>query len=423
MIQLQIINRILSDKSLSIVTLNGLSYEHFNKYEDEFNFILDHYDVYSNVPDKQTFISKFPEFEFCECQESEQYLLDTINEELLFTKTAEVINELGPIVEKNSNEGVEFLLSKLPELTCSTGINGVDIISRSDDRLNEYLTDKSIDNNLAIPTGFEELDEVLHGWLPGEDLVTLVARINEGKSWIMAKFAAAAWEADKRTSIYNGEMSVTQESYRIDTIMGHFSNRYLLMGNKKEEIEYKKYIKNLKKKQNPLIVVTKKELGGKLTTTKLKALIDKYELDCFFIDQFSGMESTSSKRNETLKQKYARIADELMDISSSKGIPIIGACQANRESVKDDDEQKMPELENISGADEIGALSSRVISLRNISAGLKLKITKNRYGERGQSFLYFWDIDRGNFRFIPGTSNEKQRKESKKKFNDKTEAF
>ena len=109
----------------------------------------------------------------------------------------------------------------------------------------------------------------------------------------------------------------------------------------------------------------------------MNALIEKDNLDFFIADQLSGMEDTSIKKNFRRKDMYSKIIDESMESSIKYKIPIMIGSQANRETVRGkDDEESMPELDNISDADEIGAFASRVISIRNLKAGLKFKIIK-----------------------------------------------
>ena len=81
LVQLQILNKILQSKDISIIKKNNLTSEYFNEYTDEFVFIVTHFDLYGNVPDKETFIDKFNDFDFIEVTESDKALVDTICEE------------------------------------------------------------------------------------------------------------------------------------------------------------------------------------------------------------------------------------------------------------------------------------------------------------------------------------------------------
>ena len=49
MIQLQVLNKILDSKNASFIIDNNISSEFFSDYEEEFNFIKEHFDAYSNI--------------------------------------------------------------------------------------------------------------------------------------------------------------------------------------------------------------------------------------------------------------------------------------------------------------------------------------------------------------------------------------
>jgi replicative DNA helicase len=424
MIQLQILSKIITEKSFDFVVLNNLGVEHFSDFEEEFSYISYHYYEYGNIPDERTITDKFKHLTICECTESDRFLLGKLQEDFLFRKGSNILNELQPIFEADANEGVEFLLQRLPELTVDLRITGTDLVKNADKRFNEYSKYEDLLEYGVIPSGFPEMDEILYGWLGYTDVVVFLSRINEGKSWIIAKSAAEAWKAGKNVCIYNSEMDDILTGYRVDTSLSGISNKALFLKDKTVGKDYKKHIEKMKQQENCFIVVTpdEEDLGGELTPSKIKVLIEKFKLDVFFIDQYSGL--TSDKYIRDRKERYTHIAKELVKISRYYNVPIIGAVQANRKSVEGKDDEAMPEMENVSDADEIAALCTRMISLRNLKAGLKFKIIKNRYGKKGDSFLYFWDIDKGIFKFIPDKKSSKEKKiENKKKFKDKTSVF
>ena len=59
MIQLQFINKLLSSKDSTLITLNNLTDEFFSDYKAEFNFIKSHLQQYGKIPDEVTFLNSF----------------------------------------------------------------------------------------------------------------------------------------------------------------------------------------------------------------------------------------------------------------------------------------------------------------------------------------------------------------------------
>ena len=78
MIQTQFINWLLDTKDTSVLTLNNIGKDYFSDYEKEFEFIQQHISEYNNVPDKETFINKFPDFDLIKVTETPQYLLSEL---------------------------------------------------------------------------------------------------------------------------------------------------------------------------------------------------------------------------------------------------------------------------------------------------------------------------------------------------------
>lgn len=182
MVVLQAINKILKLQNYDLVINNNLTKEMFLSYEQEFEFINNFYKQYGKVPDKETFLNEFKEFNLIEVTESDKYLIDKINEEYLYYKTVPVVQQVAELLKSNSNEAVEYLLTEIPKLTnIQEKTEGIDIIQNSDIRLNEYEEKLKGKDISYITTGFEELDTIFKGFAKGEEFVVLFARIGQRK--------------------------------------------------------------------------------------------------------------------------------------------------------------------------------------------------------------------------------------------------
>jgi replicative DNA helicase len=428
MITLQIINKVLQTGDIQLINKNALTEEYFVGYEAEFNFIIDHFNKYGNVPDKATFLSQFEEFNFIDVTETDKYLLDTLYEEHLYYKSVEVVQKVAELLKHNSNDAVEYLHSQLPNLQIAATSEGTDIISQADERYKIYLEKMNADNPWYITTGFEELDDILNGWAKGEELVVLFARTGQGKSWVLAKTLAHAWQIGNRVGYISPEMSPAKVGYRFDTLFKHFSNRNLVWG--REEPDYEKYIEELKKKENPFIVATPLDFQKKVTVTKLKHFIQSNKLDIIGIDGITYMTDERYKKGDNKTISLTNISEDLMALSIELGVPILVVVQSNRGGVKDEDSEGTPELENIRDSDGIAQNATKVIALRQTGAGLEFGIKKHRDGVNGGKLIYYWDIDKGQFNYIPSSDDaarpeirNKKTKEIKNSFNDGTDVF
>lgn len=399
----QVLNKILQDKSVKLIKQNNLTEEYFYGFEEEFKFIMEHYNKYGNVPDVTTFLDNFENFQLYEVNESEEYLLDKLYEEYGYHKFVPVIPKISSLVKVDSRDAYNYLVNELPKLKPHTVCRGVDIVANANDRYETYIDRNTNIDVATIKTGLVELDDIFGGWEMGEELVTVVARTNQGKSWLMMKFLVEAWKQGKRVGLYSGEMSPIKLGYRFDSLYEHFSNRNLTLGSIADG--YKEYIDNVKKVPNPFIIITGKELGGRATVTKMRNFVEENKLDILGIDQYSLMDDDRGTVRDQPRMRLSHIAEDLFALSCDYKIPVLGLAQANREGLKKEAEDVAPGLENIKESDDIAHNSSKAIGMKQSSYGLVLDIIKNREGKVGDKLLYSWDIDMGHFSYIPSNGD------------------
>ena len=422
MIELQVLSRVLKERNASILTLNGITEDYFITYPDEYAFIMNHLKEYGNVPDKETFLAKFTNFTIVDVTESDKYLIETFNEEHLYSLTVPVINKLADIIQTDSKAAVEYLQSQLPSLIQNNAVLGVDIVSQARERQREWQERRENKERFCIPTGFEELDEITGGWQRGEEFAVLFARTGQGKSWILIKTLEHAWRIGKRVGLIEPEMSAIKTGYRFDTLSGNISNSALTRGD--DAPDYEKYIEQLSKNEIPFFVASPKDFRRNITVSKLRAFIESNKLDILGVDGISYLKDERKQRGDNRTTGLTNISEDLMDLSIELKIPIIVVCQSNREGAKDDD---APDLENIRDSDGIAYNASTVIAARQKGPGIELTIRKNRNGKSGDKLIYLWDIDKGTFQYIPNEEAERDNSEDIKKakedFKDGSEVF
>ena len=413
MVSLQIINKVLDTKNLSLILNNGLTKDYFQGYEYEYDFIINHYNQYGTVPDVQTFLDNFREHQYFQVEELDNYLLDKIYEESLFSKGVEVLNKCAEVMKSNANDAVDYLVSEIPNLQPKRANVGVDIIRNADERLNTFESKKNSEDGWFYTTGFQELDSIVHGWEKGEDFIVFFARTGQGKSWILVKTIGHVWEIGGRVGYISPEMSPTKIGYRFDTIFKNFSNRNLIWG--QDEPDYREYIEELKNHKNPFIVATPKDFNKRITVSKLREFIISNKLDILAVDGITYLTDERFKKGDNKTISLTNISEDLINLSVELSIPILVVVQSNRGGVRDDESDGTPELENIRDSDGIAQNATKVIALRQTGAGLEMGIKKNRDGGTGGKLLYYWDIDKGEFSYIPSEEDASVPKEREKK--------
>lgn len=431
MIQLQLISKILQDGNNSIVEDNMLTKEYFIGYENEFEFIEDHYKKYGNIPDTATFLSKFPEIELVEVSETNKYLIDTLREEYLFHKSVPVVQKIAELLKEDSNVAVEYMLSSLKDLQPNYDLGGTDIVAQAGERYDRFIERREHQDEWFFTTGFEELDDLIHGIQREEELFVIFARTNQGKSWVLEKMCTHVWQLGFNVGYISPEMGADSIGYRFDTLYQNFSNRGLMWG--KDEIEdenYKSYIDELAKKQNKFIVATPIDFDRKITVTKLKNWVKQFKLDLIAVDGITYISDERERRNENKTTMLTNISEDLMSLSMELKVPVLVVVQANRNGVAEDDSSGTPELESIRDSDGIAHNASKVLSIRQTKESvLKMEVKKQRFGSVGGKLNYQWNINTGEFRYLADYSDTvksdepKERKEPARKIQRREDIF
>lgn len=433
MVSLQIISKILATKDISILDDNLLTKDYFVGYENEYDFLTNHYKEYGTVPDKATFLSKFPDVELVEVGESDNYLIDTIREEYLYYKSVPIVQKIAELLKSDANVAAEYMLQAIKELEPNYRLSGTDIIADAKDRYDQFVERKEHQENWFFTSGFEELDELIHGIQREEEYFVIFARTNQGKSWVLEKICTHVWQIGFNVGYISPEMGASSIGYRFDTLYKNFSNRGLMWGKDTIETdEYQHYIEELQSHKNKFIVATPNDFTRKITVSKLRNWIKQYQLDLVAVDGITYMTDERYQRGDNKTTQLTHISEDLMSLSMEMKVPILIVVQANRGGVAQDDNAGAPELDTIRDSDGIAQNASKVLSIRQTKDSiLKLEVKKQRFGAVGGKLNYQWDIDTGDFVFIPSyddaesdESTEKKVREVRKRFsNDKEDVF
>ena len=242
-----------------------------------------------------------------------------------------------------------------------------------------------IDPSDVISTGFKELDEKLVGWKRGEELVIVVGRTGQGKSWMGLKFAMSAAIKGERVGIYSGEMSTQQLQERI------------LCCAKQNYTDSQEQALQFVKDHNLFIrVLTQKELRRRANVDDIEEMIIRDKLTMLVVDQLSLVEDKNYRPGNPIRFQYGNISDDLYSLSIKYDLPVILLVQSNRQGIN---AQNAPELENIAESDAVAQNATRVISMRNENGILTFKIIKNRYGS--SDLVQKYEVDYGINKYKP----------------------
>ena len=399
MIQLQFLNYLLKTKDSSILLVNNLNEDFFSDYKNEYNFIINHLREYGNIPDSITFLNNFPSFDIIEVSESPDFLIDKLYEDKNTRVLASIFNKIKKhLMEGDIDKAMELYTSSTDVVLKAKHIDAVDILTNTD-RYEAYLQRCENFDKFYVKTGFKELDEIIGGWDREEELATIVARSNQGKSWILFKCAVAAVEQGLNVGIYSGEMSERKVGYRIDTLISNISNSSITKGDRQIQNEYKKHLDSLPNKyQGCLKVLTPNMIDGPAGVTSLRAFIEKENLDILFIDQHSLLEDDRHAKNPV--EKASNISRDLKNLQVIKKVPIISVSQQNRNSTENG-----VGLEHVAQSDRIAQDSTIVIFFEQKDGIMTMHLIKSRDSVNMKDLKYSIDLNKGLFIYIPEEDN------------------
>lgn len=397
--QIQLLNKVISDKDYSIISDNNLSKDYFPQTADEFNFIVNHYNKYNQVPDIETFVKTFPKFEVINVTESVDYLISELYRKKNENYLANTFNKIRDLLMKGkTEEAMDVFSSSAEGLAENKKLDAIDIlldISRYD----IYL-DKTKDfSKYYVTTGFKELDESLGGGIDRRNAYFVIsARAGYGKTLIMVKMAAAAANKGLRVGFYEGEMSVEKIGNRLDTIISHIPNSSINHGRVEVKNEYKLFLDNLKDNHKGNLYILTRDMvpDNRMTVNVLKSFVEKYNLDILFVDQISLLDDSHYAKQSF--EQAANISKDLKNLQVQKHIPIVIASQQNRASIE---EGKLAGTQNLSLSDRIGQDATDVVFLTKEDDIMTFNIAKARDGCKQNILSYLVDYNKCTWSYVP----------------------
>ena len=412
MVTAQILSKVINTGDDSILTDNMLTVDYFLGYEEEYTFIDEHKEKYGNIPDKETFLAKFPNFEILDVNESDRYLVDTIREEYNYAQSVPVAQTFAKLLQSDANEAIEYLQNQAKTLRPNYSVVDVDIIHESESRHAEILRHRDDPKSWCFESGFPELDDILDGIHRKEEFIAIVARLGQGKSFVLLKMCAHVWKLGFNVGFISPEMSADSVGLRFDTILKNYANKDLVKGRHDDE-EYTRYLNELKQSKNKFKIATPDGFDKEITVSKIRNWVKQNKLDLVAIDGIKYLTDERRRKNDNMTTSLTNISEDLMELSVDLGVPVLVVVQANRGGVSSADEDGTPEVENIRDSDGIAHNATRVISLKQKADGvLEMGVKKNRYGRMGVSLNYQWDIDTGIWTYIGEGGSAKRTRRS-----------
>lgn len=403
-VELQVISKLLTTESDDVIeTLCEYDASYYSVFKKHIQFILDHYDRYGNVPDPFTFQAKFQDTTLVRVDESTEFLVNGLRKNKRHILLVETFNTLKDLGSEDVEVAWQYLEQQCEKAASMDATKPMDLVKDAHERSRQV---SEYSKQSRIPTGFPEIDKAMYGGLSTvEELLLLIARTNNGKSWVSVRIMESAQKHGFPVLYYSPEMQACFLGTRFDTWRGNFKNSQLHQGNYTDQ--YMDYIDSISKDDTSAYVLEDKDAPDEeVNVPFLKKLVKKHKVKLLIIDGLSYMEDVNSVRGDRDSTKYKNLCSGLFRISKQCGCAVVVVMQANRESKenKDDKGEVFPNIYNIEGSDHPARIATQVFAMRQIfdKHVLDIRLEKSRNANNQKPvFSYAWDIDTGNTRFLP----------------------
>ena len=374
--QVQIINRVLTSKDISI--LSGLSKDYFFAYPDEYDFIVSHYKKYDTVPDIETFVNHFPEFDRLEVSESVDYLIKKLTDDLCYKKMLPITSDFNhEAVFGDMMSATQTLASQTSEVLNDLTMSSQDIT----DLAKNFQTWIQPDTSGILPSGYEELDDLIGGIRKKGGLTIIQGATGQGKSWVLIWMMHHMALKGKNVIFYSDEMSKEEITKRLWAI--HIKRPMEFFDLPHKDLTYDI--------SGKIVLLSRSDISGDVIDG-LSNFALAHSSDAIIIDGIKYMRDAKSD-----KKGYEQMEDaciRLMQESQRRDCAMIAAAQSNRGA-----ESLGSGKGTIAGSYDMLGIATSVIALNRENDDFILSVEKSRHSSDGKKFVYTFDWNTSNFSY------------------------
>lgn len=192
----------------------------------------------------------------------------------------------------------------------------------------------------GVPTGFQDLDDLMHGLHPGQ-MIVVAARPALGKSTLGLDFCrAASIKYGLPSAIFSLEMSRTEITMRLLSAEAKVALHHMRAGTLTDEDWGKLARKMGEVSEAPLFIDDSPNLTMTEIRAKARRLKQRHGLKLMVIDYLQLM--TSGRKVESRQLEVSEFSRQIKLLAKELEIPIVAICQLNRGSEQRSD--KRPQL-------------------------------------------------------------------------------
>jgi replicative DNA helicase len=260
----------------------------------------------------------------------------------------------------------------------------------------------------GVTLGWDAMDDITGGAVGG-DVVTLVGRPGEGKSWLLTYMARQARLAGKSVLFVSNEMMHFAIARRFLGLESGVNPDFIRRGQLSvwgRDAMYAGVARSATGAPFHLISGSFKK-----TVAAVDAAIIELSPDVVYIDASYLMKPVRQKNSQAKHEMLSEVGEEIKNVAMRRNKPIIQSVQFNRSAKKEKDGHK--DGANIGGTDTVLQISTVVVSLApgegsDAVTTRDLTLLKNREGGAVCNVKVNFLFSPPNFSHIPANDNDER---------------
>ncbi len=363
--------------------------------QDAFKFIIDFMMKHGSLPARETLEDNG--WELPTVVEPASYYLEVVEKRHLHQTMRRALRESMEFLKKKKREEAFEVVSAfcLEQMQYRHRHDIIDFATQGLKMVKtNYIQKIAKGDDFGIRTGWEYLDNMTNGLLPG-DLFILVGKTKAGKTYLMLWMAHHAWHVHKKKIMFvSMEMQPTPLMNRIAAMHAKVPITML---------NHAELTTAAKKKFNTAMLSIGDDVpfyivDGNLTASvkDIALLAQQLKPDAIYIDG-AYMLQPSNPRMEGWKSVVDTARGMKSDLSTSLGIPVFASYQFNKEGAKTKKSEGLG-VHSVAGSQEIAWLATVLLGMTEEDtvenmARRKVDILAGRNGEVG-SWWINWIFDK-----------------------------
>lgn len=390
------INLLIDEASLARMYSLGLRSAHFERADTReiWEFAVQYWrdSSFQKAPTQDVLFKKFPELDLGKSDESATFVVQELKRQFTIRQVKESVRNLAVKTLKDPLNAVEEFSNDMWRIRQRNRerSNSTDLVDDIQERRRRYAerAEKADQGVLGESIGFEQIDEMTGGIMPGE-LAILAAPPKTGKSWHGLQIIRRAMERGRRSIYFTLEMPTGDMSDRLESLISGVSyDRYSKGRLGTDELA------TLHETQDRLremgsVLITKPKFGER-TVESIIATAKDFEADIIVIDQLSFMET--GRQTTSRWDDVSRMVLELKSAISEDEdwqLPVVLIAQFNREGAKAGDSASISQLGMTS---ELERTSDMIMSLaqskeQKANSVMTFQVLASRRGEPSRHLL------------------------------------